>query len=241
MVFYGIFLCIFLMPAFNFVINFMPKKQFQILIIALITIFSILPTIFQVDVFETNDGYSVLWLGILYVLGGYIKKYDFCQGVSKIQILSVYILCIVFTWGIKLGYEYFILTHTGKVISGNLLVKYTLPTIVLAAVSLLLIFARMHIDHIKKFIMIFSTLSFSVYLIHTQSLVWGYVMKDRFVKYADFNTLMLFFAVLVTAVVIYMSCSLLDMVRTFVFWRLCVKKVINRILHQIIGESGGKK
>ena len=32
-------------------------------------------TMFYSDAFGTNDGYSAIWLMILYLVGGYIRKY----------------------------------------------------------------------------------------------------------------------------------------------------------------------
>ena len=62
-------------PLLNIVLEKMEKRQLQFCIGIILFFFSCIQTVFYSDVFGTNDGYSAIWLMILYLVGGYIRKY----------------------------------------------------------------------------------------------------------------------------------------------------------------------
>lgn len=211
----------FFMPTFNFVIETMPKRQLKMLMIILLVIFSILPTVFQTDVFRLNGGYSALWLGILYLFGAYIKR----NGILSRHPFKIYgllyLLCVLLTWAFRVA------------VGGGLDI-YTSPTMIAAAVSLLGIFAGMKISPVsRKIIGVLAPLSFSVYLLHVHPLVWNYIVKDRFTQYAEFRPLKLVLGVLVTAGGIYMICLLADIGRCLVFQLLKVRETVDKIEQRV--------
>jgi len=61
---------------------------------------------FNRDIGNTVNGYSVLWLSILYLLGAYIKKYDIKVERYSKTIIG-YLLCVLITWGSKLIIEFY--------------------------------------------------------------------------------------------------------------------------------------
>jgi len=102
------------------------------------------------------------------------------------------------------------------VISKNIL-DYTSPTILLCSISLFIIFANLNIrPSFYKIISFFSTSAFAVYIIHTHPCIWS-VMKDYFIKYAEFNIILVILAVIGTALTIWIVCSLVDKVRQLLF------------------------
>ena len=66
-------MCLFI-PFFNLLLNRLSKGQLRLLALSIVLVFSVLPTLRQKDVFLTDNGYSVLWLSCLYLLGG-----DLCR------------------------------------------------------------------------------------------------------------------------------------------------------------------
>ena len=61
-------------PLLNIILEKMEKRQLQFCITMILFFFSVIQTLFYSDVFGTNDGYSAIWLMILYLVGGYIRK-----------------------------------------------------------------------------------------------------------------------------------------------------------------------
>ena len=211
----------FFIPAFNLVVDSMPPKQLKALVIALFVLFSLLPTLFHSDVFGVNGGYSALWLGVLYLFGAYIKRNGPVPGARAEKYAVLYLLCVVLTWGFRM-------------VIGSYLDIYTSPTMVAAAVCLLILFAGINTTPvIRKMIMIFAPLSFGVYLVHTHPLIWSYVMKNRFAEYAALTSVQLVFAVFAAALMIYLVCSLTDMVRSFIYRLLKIEETADRIERRI--------
>ena len=67
-----------------------------------------------------------------------------------------------------------------------LLTAYTSPTVLLAAVALVLCFAALNIGpRFGRFIESVSPLAFSVYLIHAHPLIWEHWLAGRFAFLAD--------------------------------------------------------
>ena len=216
----------FVSPFINAGFNMLKKRDIKILLILMTICFSFIATFVSNDYFMLNDGYSALWLIYLYILGGYIAKYGLFPHASKIKLFFVYLLSVLLTWASLYVFEYCSIPF----INGyRILVNYLSPTILISAVSLLLLFSRLDVKGImKKVVIIFSPATFGVYLIHTQPLFWSYLWTDSFKSYIDFPFYKLAVYVLLTSAVVYIVLSVIDMLRTKLFEFLKVKhRVLN--------------
>lgn len=224
------FCMFFFIPFMNKVLETCDKKQLTGLVVFSIIFFSIFPMIFEKDIFFTNNGYSVIWISILYMIGGYIRKYEIYKKISNLKCVVLYFAGVFITFGQKVIAEYVKLKLSGETVNEGAFIKYTSPTMVLCAISLLCLFAKVNFkDGMKKVTAIFSPFAFSVYLIHTAPFVWSKVMKNRFVMFADFNPFGMVVAVLVTAVSIFLLCSFIDFIRTQLFKLLKIKELSIKI------------
>ena len=224
------FCMFFFIPFMNKVLETCDKKQLTGLVVFSIMFFSIFPLIFEKDIFFTNNGYSVVWISILYMIGGYIRKYEIYKKISNLKCVVLYFAGVFITFGQKVIVEYVKLKLSGETVNEGAFIKYTSPTMVLCAISLLCLFAKVNFkDGMKKVTAIFSPFAFSVYLIHTAPFVWSKIMKNRFVMFADFNPFGMVVAVLVTAVSIFLLCSFIDFIRTQLFKLLKIKELSIKI------------
>ena len=224
------FCMFFFIPFMNKVLETCDKKQLTGLVVFSIIFFSIFPLIFEKDIFFTNNGYSVVWISILYMIGGYIRKYEIYKKISNLKCVVLYFAGVFITFGQKVIVEYVKLKLSGETVNEGAFIKYTSPTMVLCAISLLCLFAKVNFkDGMKKVTAIFSPFAFSVYLIHTAPFVWSKVMKNRFIMFADFNPFGMVIAVLVTAVSIFLLCSFIDFIRTQLFKLLKIKELSIKI------------
>ena len=224
------FCMFFFIPFMNKVLETCDKKQLTGLVVFSIMFFSVFPLIFEKDIFFTNNGYSVIWISILYMIGGYIRKYEIYKKISNLKCVVLYFAGVFITFGQKVIVEYVKLKLSGETVNEGAFIKYTSPTMVLCAISLLCLFAKVNFkDGMKKVTAIFSPFAFSVYLIHTAPFVWSKVMKNRFVMFADFNPFGMVVAVLVTAVSIFLLCSFIDFIRTQLFKLLKIKELSIKI------------
>lgn len=254
-------------PFLNYLINNLNQKQATLLVCGLLFIFSIVPTIKNLDYFKTYNGYSYAWISTLYILGAYIKKFNIGE---KLKTSSIFVLTIasntmtcishiildyinVKVLGKDITGEVDFVSNTyaldSNYLSGGIIAKYTFPLIVINSVLLLLLFSRIKIKNTKVQTKIkeFSLLTFSVYLIHTNKLVFDNVIFGLFEGYKTFNAVFMILAILSSALAIYVICTMIDMIRFELFKLIRINKfsdfistkllaLFNKLYYKLIGD-----
>lgn len=217
------YFCLFLfLPILNSGINNISKKQHKMIIIALLFIYSVWGTFWDTNVFGLGGGYSCIWLMILYIVGAYFGKYNIGKNFNPILALAGYFISAIITFICKIN-------------NYGLLVSYTSPTIVLEGIFLLLFFKNLQIpEKAKKIINMISPLAFSVYLIHVNYFVWNYWFKNRYLSFLEFEPVKLFFAIMLNAIIIFVICIMIDSVREFIFKKLKLKKLLEKLERKLI-------
>lgn len=238
--YFGMF---FFIPFFNHLLNTLSRKDTFRLVVTIVIVLSVFPALFNKDVFTTGLGYSVLWISALYMIGGYCKKYSIQDNYAAWKALLLYIGAVLFSWGIKhlISFTDFHFLDGSRNV--NVLIQYTSPTMLLAAFSLLVLFAKMNIRNkaAVALIRLFAPLSFSVYIIHTNPLVWNNLLTNAFKNYSSFSSVILVLSVLGTALGIYLLCSLVDWVRLQLFrilrvnqWCMVLTDKIHKLLTKVL-------
>ena len=216
-------MCLFI-PFFNLLLNRLSKGQLRLLALSIVLVFSVLPTLRQKDVFLTDNGYSVLWLSCLYLLGGVLRLCGSQTSRRPASRGAIYAGCVLATWLVRLAGDRLWMARTGHLCDKVLLTAYTSPTVLLAAVALVLCFAELNIGpRFGRFIESVSPLAFSVYLIHAHPLIWEHWLAGRFAFLADKPPILLASGVLGGAFAIYAVCSLADVLRAGLFRLFRVK------------------
>ena len=216
----GLFL---LMPFLNYSLNNLQKnlvKWCVIIAVVSITVFSRMNENFL----YLSGGYTGFWLIILYVLGGYIRKYESFKTVKKCWLLIIWAAGVVVSWATKLILE---LAFSKE--KGNFFVSYLSPTVIAVAVVMLELFSRKENvgnKFLRKAVEISTFSSFGVYLIHTNFFVWHRFLENKFAPYSDYNPVLLFLAVIGTALVIFVICSVIDYLRHLFFELIKIRKCL---------------
>ncbi len=234
--YFGVFL---LSPIINsFVYKASPKQLYLSLLIVFFFSFLTLET----DAFIFNEGYSVIWLALLYLVGAIIKKLDiaslistkFCVLMLLIAFSCTYIPQVVF----PLTKNSFLLEHTYYFIS------YDSPTVLLMAIGWLCLFSKLNFnDHLKRIISFFSTSAFSVYLIHDNRHIRNIFIKDTFTFVNEYNPIILVLIVLGVVTAILISCTLIDKIRILLFRIFKVNNIsifIDKIIKSTINKLYNK-
>ena len=223
------YFCAFLFfPHINFLVEKYEKNRLYILCLVMFLFLSVVPTLLYSDVFKTGIGYSPWWLMLMYYVGTVIKKYNVGASGRKIKYLLLYIVMVLLTFISKIGIGFATKKIFGEVILSDWLIAYTSPTIVLAAIFLVLYFKRIEFNkYTVETVKVLTPLTFGVYLVHTQyfSKKW---FANRFEIFAHMNPLLLIAGVLTSAVVIYFLCSLVDYVRQALFEKFRIKKLCEK-------------
>lgn len=71
------------MPILNMGIAQLEKKQFAELVVLFGLFIVSFTTIWSQDSYEIRSGFSLAWLGMLYILGGYLSKYEALQKIES--------------------------------------------------------------------------------------------------------------------------------------------------------------
>lgn len=216
------FCMFFFIPFFNMLLEKVEKLWLDRLIFTIFLIFSFIPTLFQTDMTKADYGFSPIWLALLYLIGGYIKKYNIADKISRFKSLIGYIFCVLAGWLIELGITYFLGVSDNR----SYFLEYTSPAVLMSAVFLILFFAKLKVNGFwVNFIRFFAPLSFSVYLIHDEMLIREKLITDSFIGYASMNPLLMFLSIIGTALAIWLVCSLIDKIRLTIFNALKIKKL----------------
>ena len=169
-----------LMPLLNFVLQKMPRRELTLTLSGILLLFCILPISPLTDAFYLHDGYSVLWLAVMYLLGGYLRKYPILPGLSSRLWLLIFVLSAVLAWAPRMAALWLkpILWYNAY---GNILIEYTSPSMVLAAIALLMVFSRLRLpEWAEKAVSRLSPCAFGVYLLHAHPLMFRHVLEGRF-------------------------------------------------------------
>ncbi len=228
--FYTAYVCVSLLaPFLNGIVERLDGKGAVRLCATIGVLFTVLPTFFQRDLFSAGNGYSAIWLMMLYIVGACVRKFDIGSGKYWWAYLGGYAACVLVTWVFKM-YTIDIPTETwfAKSSEGALFISYVSPTIALAAVCLLLFFKNLRFPRfVNAIIGFFAPAAFGVYLLHDNLLVRKVFIKDHFAFLATESPLYMLLKLAAVVVGIWLIGSLVDRVRIALFRLLHIKSLLD--------------
>lgn len=233
--YFGMFI---FLPLINNAIQQITQKDFIRVLMTTLLFLSIILTITTLPPFsltgnpyKLNSGYSMIWLSVLYIIGGYIKKYDLQKRIRLNISILAFAMLIMVTWFSKYLLERVQLKDYSKAF-----VNYTSPTIIFAAIFLFLAFSNIKIKHIfvKKTIQILSPLTLGVFIIHTEPLIWSEYVKDCAAGFVNKGTGLMIMGMFFYVFLIYLLCSAIDLVRLKFFTLLKIQERLQNLEKKII-------
>ena len=179
-------------PVFNWIVHNLELKKFRYLIYALLTIFGFVPwvsEIFGTTAFGVAEGYTALWLSILYLVGAGIRVYGFSAfSLRKREHSASWFLNTALLSGGLIFLSKIVLTIlTVKILEREFgtaqFYSYLSPLVVLEALLLLCFFSRLKIENGEFWIKV-GKLTFGIYLVH-QTRLFGHYVWPIFKGYID--------------------------------------------------------
>ena len=234
------FALFFLMPLMNKGIGAMTASEAKKLLTGLFAVFSgmsvlpyinVLDAVRMEDVFLLGEGYSVIWLLMMYIAGGCIRRHGFGESVRAWKLWTGFGLSVLAGWCFKLLVEQDAPEKIRALVEENALFYYFSPTMVIAAVCLLLIFSRASKLPVLpgKIVRLLAPAAFSVYLIHEHPQVRAGLISGRFARYAAGNPLGMIAKVLFAALAIFAVCCMIDQLRLLLFRALRIRQALDWI------------
>lgn len=193
--FFALFLSVPVLNRFLFTIDTRTAKKAFLIIILLFSVMEIIATPFQ-----TNSGYSAIWLMVLYCIGVLAKRIKLFETWCNLKLIALWALCILVTWGMY--------AFTGI----RRLVNYVSPTILLSGILMVVLFSRIRINGsiLKKI----SPLAFGIYLFQLNQVIWNNVLMDAFTWIAEQPIYIGVMLVILFAFAIFVSGLLVEYIRS---------------------------
>ena len=233
------FIMYWFIPLYNWIIDHLTIVQFRKLIVTTFFVFSIMgwmSSLLGGTVFGLNQGFSYLWLSFLYFIGAGIKLYGlelfFIKGkISQNTVLFIALCSAVLTFISKMVLAKLTMLVLGHELFAGALYSYLSPTVLIEAICLVIYFSNLNIKGSKTLTKI-SGATFGVYLIHQTpfftNYCWNFLSKYRTAPI--FKYILVIF---VSVICIYVVCTLIEMIRSFIFDKLGVCSISNRIAEKI--------
>ena len=184
--------------------------------------------------FQTNNGYSFVWLMLLWIIGAIMKKYRIGNNLSSFAALAGIVLLDMAIFqlnrqgdGLLIGDHY---------ISLSLMDRYTCPLYLLSAMFHVVLFDKLKPGPIlQKIIGFAAPAAFAVYIVNVQQHYWTYSMEDRFSSWAQSSVVGLTMRVITFAALFVTVVTVVDYLRRKLFQLLRIREMLNRLI-----DSGSK-
>lgn len=223
------FLMYLLLPFINYGITQLPKNIYKNLVLFILCFYLSHYTITRLIGIQNNtfllDGYSSMWLLLLYIIGGYIGKYITSYSKNK-NYLCLYSLMYIF-FSLFSSEIYFLLLKSKRNIPKQLFISYISPTTVFQALSLIILFSNLKIKNkcLMKIISFLTPLTFSAQLIHARL----FQVNIRIIKILSkwiisFSNKGLILKIYGVGILIYIICIIIDYLRLVLFRILKIRK-----------------
>ena len=237
----------FLLPFINFGIYYLNREFHRNIIIFFIIFYSIYNIIAKIlclysDFNFLNNGYSSMWLILLYIIGAFFGKHINMNKYKYNTIIPSFFLIFLFATLFSSEF-YFKLIKLKSKLEKKLFISYISPTIVMQAIALTMIFSKLKIKNkfLIKIISFLTPLNFSVQLIHARFFQTKVkIIKILFNWVIKFNAKNLFFKIYAVGIIVYFFCIFIDYIRFLIFkllkirdFALFIEKVIPKILNII--------
>lgn len=212
-------------PFLNKALAMIEKYEVKKILVPGILVVSIMPTLFSSDPLSTHVGYSTIWLCILYLVGGWIKKSDITARFKSGKLITTFGVMVLVTHLSKIILIYVTKNWFGIDNECNVLITYISPTIIISSIALFLFFINVKFTALQmKIIGFFSPMALSVYIIHANPLIWNHFVKDFAARYVQYDSIVFIILIVVSALTIYLVCSLIDYIRIKIFQLARVKR-----------------
>ena len=222
-------------PLLNEGLKRLSKRKLVFVLVSVIFTVSVIQpftNMLGVDNSNLNGGYSTWWLMILYLIGGYVRKYGLFNKITSHRtgfFVFMYFAFVLTTWFSKLLMYFLSNLIWGETKFDRILISYQSITVLGAAVALLLAFEKIEIRKaLLKAVTFFAPLAFSVYLIHEHSQIIDRLIMDRFIRIAKLPFYQMIPLIIGIVLGIFLVCSLTDLIRHGLFKILKLKEKLRK-------------
>lgn len=221
-------------PLLNAAIRYTPKRTLRVVLLAMFAAFSVYTAV--CDSFKILEGYSTIWLILLYVMGGILKK---CEIGRKLRPWAAFagfavltgITCLWKLYGLQVDLF-------GVTIDRDVLSTFTSPTVLGASLLCVIGFYKLRFKKFMTRLAAFaSPCVFAVYLLNAHDLIHDNLIEGRFACLGTASPLTLIGTILAFAAGFVAASILIDRVRLLAFDLLHIPQLLSaldRAAHKLV-------
>ena len=186
--------------------------------VAVLLFFGALPLLCKAQPYGLANGYSLIWLMALYLLGGVLSQQEIPARLGRVKSALLFLGGTALALGGKLLAEHLGLWRTGTIGNGSQYMAFPSPGLVLAAIGAVCFFAQVPVRGMaQKLVACFAPAALGVYLIHIHPLVWYQFLSPMLPKLAESGGFRLVGNSLCWAAGIFLVCLLIEKARLLLF------------------------
>ena len=238
------------LPAINKGITYLNKSQLKLIVLSTLGILVFWREYMnpEKDVFQTDKGYSTLWLLTFYITGAYIGKYRIEYSGKKKFIFCIICLFIYFSLSIfyyKINFEPFDINgyYKRKIFFKlkSLLTDYYDSILkITQSISISLFFLQIKFNkYLAKIICFIGPRTFAVYIIHSNSYINDDIISNLFKDTpSDLTLITVYKLVMVRCLKIFVICIIIDYLRELLFRILRIRKIcifLEKLAFKLLG------
>ena len=195
------------------------------------------------DLFSLKNGFSYIWLLILYFFGGYFGKFNSTSRNRNKFLLFILLssIIVIVTW-----YRTKLVVNKIKFYnnSNGMKAEYTAPSCVIVAVCFIMMLTKLEIkiniikkiisffgpleikiNIIKKIISFFGPLTYGIYLTHNHLIVRTKIIANNYRWLLNYHSYKLLLMEGYESFKIFMFCAFIDYIRFLIFKALRIKQI----------------
>lgn len=213
-----------LQPYINKMLRALTEKQHLLMVVLSVFLFSCVPSLLRKDFFKFSEGYSFVWLLILYVIGAYFgrcpqERFAWFQKLGGIVFLFLSLVLVLVN---IVGAQIF-----GRNI--RYLVSYISPVTVAMAVSAFLALSGVKHKTGVKLLRAVSATAFEVYIIHSHIFTYELLLKGAFGWVGKCPWYAILMLIPLCSVLIFAVCSALGFMRIKLFETTKMNRFLGKI------------
>ncbi|WP_295137965.1 acyltransferase family protein [uncultured Catenibacterium sp.] len=229
------FIMFWCIPLYNWIINHLTIEQFRRMIMTTLSIFCIIgwfASIYGEQVFGLNNGYSFLWITVLYFTGAGIKLYGkelfyIKKDISRNKVLLIGLLSGLSTFIAKILLVKMTTFLFGHEIYVDIFYLYVSPTVLIESICFVFYFSKLNIRS-NTLISKISGATFGVYIIHLTPFFLNYCWK-YLTPYKNTPLVSYLLIILVSVILLFTLCTVVEIIRIYVFDKLGFYKITKKI------------
>lgn len=209
------FMLCFVMPILNAGIKVLSEKELRYVVLLLLGVICGESFLCSVGALGVEGGYSFEWIAVLYVVGAYVRLYNPLDR-SRVLLIGCICACAMIGGWVPMLLQKVSAMHLPRLFEFG---GYTSPFTVMIALSIfaLCLKVRMASERVRRAVVLLSSTTLGVYLIHVQPVFFSEVFGKNLRNLTVSEVGSYLYLLIISTAVIYIACTVLDFLRILLF------------------------